>query len=261
MISNIRLVLVFLALSATGLPQTLRSTSSSGSGKAVNPVSFSIKGLRLHMTADEARPIMQQLAAENHAAFDGGWGSPCASETISALKEHRKLGDDFSGKCVARMGFQLTDSDTKFMVNLEFVEDLPKSPGVMRIWHIDFQEVDLKTHADFRSFFSAIADKFGPATIATPSEIIYCSETGSRKTCRVSPSTIYAYESRTNTALLKCCRFAPELGGVGFYGRREGVGPYSRVVVDLYDATFATQSDREKARMVGETQTAGKPAL
>lgn len=38
----------------------------------------------------------------------------------------------------------------------------------------------------------------------------------------------------------------------------EGVGPNSRVVVDLYDATLAIQSDREKAKMVGRDADSGE---
>jgi hypothetical protein len=238
------------------------------------------------MTPDEARPIMEQLAAEarvplplagSQLRLGGDRGSPCALEKVSALKEHRWLSREDNGKCVQSM----TENSGNFEIRLEFAEDLPRSPGTMRLWLIYFTQIDLKTDADVRSFFSAIIEKYGPATFTTPDEIIYCSETAPGKTCRVVDDDMHVvhlffsddgkgYNSKTNTAQLKCferkpsavaCQFPPQLGSVGFYAQGRGAGVYHPVEIYLYDAAFASQSANEEARMIGETRTTGKPVL
>lgn len=250
-----RLVALFLVvLITTGLSQTPRS-GNAGQGNAVNPINFSIKGLRLHMTADEARPIMEQLAAENSSRVENSHVR-CVLEQMSALREHQEISRDGRGNCVESMDYSPRGA---FRVELEFVEDLPKSPGTMRLWHIGLEQGKLATEADIKSFLSAVIEKYGPATFATPSEISYCSETGPAKTCRIN--SIY---DRT-TVKLMCstfgvavgCQFPSQLGRVGFYARAE----YHGVRIDLYDAAFASQSAHEEAKMIGDTRTTAKPSL
>jgi hypothetical protein len=124
----------------------------------------------------------------------------------------------------------------------------------MRLWHIRLEQDKLKTESDIRSFLSAVIEKYGPATLATPWEVSYCSETGLGKTCRVNGND-------KTTVDLNCpeagCQFPSQLGRVGFYARAE----YQSVRIDLYDAAFASQSAHEETRIIGDTRTTGKPSL
>jgi len=275
-------LLAFLCTPASG--QAKRTTKASfqpeettntlGTGKPVNPIAFEIRGLRLGMTPDEARPIMENLAREYKSPVIGwppqelvGEGqSPCLSETVTAMKEHRETNSGGGHeKCITTMYFRAHEyaeviNAGRPRIDLSFAEDLPIAPGTTRLWRITYIQDGLQTVADIRSFFAELIKKFGPATFASlTGPVVYCSETAPGKTCRfdnqcsLSPDLYSQVSGRQVPRLASsglCAMAVPDRGTVDYRG-----------TVDLWDEELVGRSDKEKKKVIDETRTTIKPTF
>ncbi len=213
----------FLVL-VMGASQQSSSGQSSGKGRIVNPLSFSVKGLRLHMTSAEARPIMEELGGSAVAISR----RPCVSETISALREHREFSGE--GQCIHRMDLEALGTD-RFTLRLDFDEDLPRSPGTMRLSNLELK-VYVKTDDERKEFFSAVKRKYGTPSLASAEAILYCGQASRRDTCRWGAE--------------------PDHRGVALYAQSEKTMP--GVLIFLYDDDLASQSWAVRKRMINEAR-------
>jgi hypothetical protein len=238
---------------------------STGTGKPADPTVFSLRDLRLYMTADEALPVMKSLVGEYLNRLRVSYG-PCIQEKIAALREHRAprnepyMAPHPGTVCVTSMSFEENDSNGHLQVRLEFAEDAPGSLGTVRLWRIDFFQGNMPTAADAKAFFAAIVQKFGvPTSVGLDGlgPVVYCGETGPAKTCRINPYTTGNYDSSTNSAKIECCEFAPQLAKKGFYARWNGSG----VSIDVWDVAFRLRLAQEEEKMIGNTRTTGKPVI
>jgi hypothetical protein len=252
-------VLIFAAV------QAVPSAKPDRADKSVDPSAFSLRGLRLYMTSDEAVPVLNDLIEEygDRTTRSSESYGPCVKERIAALMEHREPRDfaytPLPAGTVCVTGLSFGGGNGNLEVRLKFAEDV-KTPGTMRLWHINFFQANMPTAADARAFFAAVVQKYGAPTAAGPDglgPVIYCSETGPAKTCRIDPYVTGNYDASTDSAKLECCSFAPQLARKGFYARRFGNG----VAIDLWDVAFRVRLAQDEQKMIDNTRTTGKPIL
>jgi hypothetical protein len=236
----------------------------------LDPREFTLKGLRLGMTPEDALPIMKRLAEENGQKEVNSNGQPCLSDDEAAIKTtgHTNHSDGRSGKCVSIMWFDSEGS--KYGIDLYFAEDILKAPGTARLWLIAYTQPHVTTDADRVTFLNAVTERYGPPSVRKTDSLYYCSEHEPKKTCIVhigeSACSFLAHDNedlhcgvqlRPNSDLPPAV--PDELAKSGLYA---SVGRFLLTGdVLLWDADFARQSANEYRKNIEGLRTSARPTF
>jgi len=243
-------------------------------GATMNLAGFDVLGLRLHMSPEEVISVMRDLSAKVSGDSYG-----CLRDKVSRLGKGRPPENvpflaesvSFFENCPSLL---IGHTPNGIEIRVDFTEDLAKTPGAVKAWHIRTVQSIGFTSTDRAVFFDAVKEKYGRppyAKLTSGNESLgYCDKLGPNEACEFNDYRLQSGLSRINDSPISDYSTLMKPGGkievlpsrMGMYVHLnpEGASSYNGIV-DLWDCDLRRTSRKVEDQKLNETRTLSKPEL